>query len=105
MRLFVSVKLIISQSPLFALPYMIYYTFFILISFIFMVNEYVRTKDKKRKKVSILIALSILCMTAPTLVVTQVFPMLNIAFPSVLCHFALFLAILLFIAVSIDRKG
>ena len=104
MRLFVSVKTILSNNALLVLPYMLYYIIFITIAFIYLVREYLKVKDKTRKKVSFFIALGIFCMTLPTFIVLQIFPIFNVNLPSVLCHFALLLAIIFFIAASLDSS-
>jgi protein-S-isoprenylcysteine O-methyltransferase Ste14 len=61
-------------------------------------------KDVEKKKLYLLLPLGVLIMSVPTFILMVVFPNLNFMFPSVLCHFALLLAIVTFVGVYWKHK-
>jgi len=85
--------------------YWIYYSGFILTVLIISYLAYKKEKNKTKKKVLVSVIISILVMTLPTFILIIIFPTFGIQFPSVLCQFALLLAIVAFIGANIENKS
>ncbi|MBM3232800.1 hypothetical protein FJZ18_01385 [Candidatus Pacearchaeota archaeon] len=104
MTFFVQATTILSLNPYLAIPYEMYYAVFIILAFLILAQAYKRAKTKIEKKIDISEMIGIMLMTIPTFILIIIFPSLGIMFPSVLCHFALFLAIMFFASAYLDEK-
>lgn len=91
------------QTLLFVL-YNLYYAGFIFLSCILCLVDYKKEKNINRKKLLLIFPLSVVVMSFPTLVLIVIFPALDLHTPSVLCHFALLLALVGFIGVRLEEK-
>ncbi len=104
MNFFVQATTLLTLNPLLGIPYNLYYASFIIISFIILYHAYKKAKTKIEKKIDLDEMLGILLMTIPTFVFITLFPTLGVLFPSVLCHFALLLALCFFASAYWDEK-
>ena len=104
MTFFVKAITILTFNLILWVPYGLYYAVFIAASFLILFDAYRKAKTKLERKIDMAEMLGILFMTIPTFILVVIFPSLNIMFPSVLCHFALLLAILFFASVYWDEK-
>lgn len=104
--MFVLTKVFYSKNynTVFSLVYIAYYFFFIVFACLFALKKYRQEKNIKKKKLYLLLPLGVLLMSVPTFVFMVIFPSLNVMFPSVLCHFALLLAIVTFVGVYWEHK-
>lgn len=84
--------------------YEIYYFGFILISAILFFKNYRKTKNKIRKEIDLIEISGILLMTIPTILLIVILPLNRIMLPSILCGFAIFVAIAAFISVYLEDK-
>jgi phosphatidylglycerophosphatase A len=102
-------KYIITLQTLFSQPpalllYTTYYAIFILIACGVAWQAYLHTKNHLQKRIYSLEIVGVLLMTVPAFIFIIIFPALEIKFPSVLCQFAIFLAIAIFIGAYLDEK-
>jgi len=81
-------------TPLLFVFYGTYYTVFVATGFIYFVSLLNRTKGPALQA-CLWTSIGYLSFVVPTFIVTSVFPYMNIGFPSVLCGFAIFFAIIL----------
>jgi len=89
------------------LPFLIYncyYFGFIILSLSLIMKDYFHEKNRIKKEIELVEMIGGLLMTVPTLIFIVVLPYLKQRFPSVLCSFALFMAIAAFIAVYLEKK-
>ncbi len=97
-----------SYSPgLGAIPFFLYVAYYF--SFIFMacfiaMQDFLRQRSRKKKIVEILEVAGVLLMTVPTVILLVIFPFIGVSFPSILCHFAILLAVTAFIGAIIESK-
>jgi hypothetical protein len=101
---FVEAKTVVSLSPWLGIPYSLYYAGFIFLIFISFFYAITKTHNSLQKKVYWTGLLGILLMTIPTYVLIFIFPTLNVMFPSVLCQFAIFAALLIFVGAWLDIR-
>lgn len=104
MTFFVQALSVMTFNPVLSLPYALYYTACIALSFIILLMAYRHAKTKLEKQIDMAEMIGILFMTIPTFIFIIIFPSLGIMFPSVLCHFAVLLAILFFVSAYLDEK-
>ena len=103
---FVTVKHLFFQTET-LLPTLIYGTYyfgFIIAACTLAWKGYRGEKNHIRKKLDLLEVIGVVLMTIPTFVLIALFPILSIKFPSIYCHFALLLAIMVFIAAYLESK-
>ncbi len=109
-RYFISIDTIfINSSPSFLLLgalaiYTIYYFGFLVLTYSIILKDYLKQKNKIKREIELVEMVGILLMTVPTLVLLILFPVFGIMFPSVLCAFAIFVAISAFIGVYLKGK-
>ena len=108
-RYFVSVGTMITsgasflQLVAFAIYITYYFSFLLLICFI-IIKDYLKQKNEIKREIELVEIIGILFMTVPTLVLIIIFPFFGLMFPSVLCEFAIFVAISAFIGVHLKSK-
>jgi low temperature requirement protein LtrA len=89
------------------LPFIIYigyyFGFMILASFLLMI-DYSHEKNRIKKEIEVIEIIGGLLMLVPTLIFMIILPYLRQKFPSVLCAFAIFMAISSFITVYLENK-
>ncbi|MEK6899132.1 MAG: hypothetical protein AABW79_03490 [Nanoarchaeota archaeon] len=108
--IFVTVSSLLIYTPIsnfnlvLSILYASYYGIFISLSCFILVHPSSFKKDRKKKKIYYLFILGVLLMVIPTFVFLVFLPSLSIRFPSVFCHFAILLAIVLFLASSLDNN-
>jgi len=108
-KVFVNVDTLIDFSKSFLINtlswlYIAYYSGFILFSSLIMYKNYLKQKNKIKKKIEVTWMFGVLLMTLPALIFILIFPELRKTFPSVLCGFALLIAIAAFIAVYLESR-
>ena len=84
--------------------YIAYYFGLILASCLLAFNAYYKERNRKKRKILLTLPLAVFLMCFPTFVLIIIFPVFNIMFPSVLCHFALLLALTIFIGVRSEHE-
>ena len=84
--------------------YEIYYFGFIFATCLLFYLDFRSNKNKRKKKIDIIEISGILLMTIPTIVLLVIFPYLGKRSASVLCGFALSVAITSFIVVYLESK-
>lgn len=84
--------------------YVVYYVGFIILMCFVGYQYAIKQKNKLKRKLVFVIILGVLLMTLPTFILIFLFPSLSIMFPSVLCEFALLLAICAFIGAYLESK-
>ena len=67
-------------------------------------KDYKKQKDELKKELDVVEVTGILLMTIPAVLFVVIFPFLGVMFPSVLCEFALLLAITAFVGAYIEDK-
>jgi len=92
------------QVTLFTL-YNLYYGGFMFWSCMLCLFASKKEPDLVRKKILLMFPVGVILMTLPTFVLLVLFPALNYRFPSVLCHFALLLALAGFVAVRMEEEN
>lgn len=108
-RYFVSIETIMTLTPSF-LPlvaftiYVAYYFGFLFLTCLIILKDYLKQKNKIKKEIELVEIIGILLMIIPTLVLIILFPVFGLMFPSVLCGFAIFVAISAFIGVYLKGK-
>ena len=102
--MFVQVTTLLTESPVLWTPYALYYGGFIIVAFIFLWKAHRKARTNLERKIYDVEMLGILLMTIPTFTLIMIFPPLGILFPSILCHFALLLAILFFWGAYLDEE-
>ena len=108
-RYFISIGTIITSTPSFLLLaafaiYVVYYFGFLALTYSIILKDYLKQKNKIKREIELVEMVGILLMTVPTLVLLILFPVFGIMFPSVLCAFAIFVAISAFIGVYLKGK-
>jgi len=81
-----------------------YYFGYISLMLGLLVNEFKNEKNEARARNHLLILLTIILVITPPLILVNIFPSLNIAFPSVYCQFALVYAVVALIGVYLDDQ-
>lgn len=84
--------------------YSSYYFGFIIATCILMARKLRKEKNQQRQKLILLTPLAIFLMSVPTFILLVLFPILEVRFPSVLCHFALLLALTVFIGARYEHQ-
>jgi len=84
--------------------YTAYYFLFIVASCSLFYLNFRADKNKIKKRIDLIEILGVLLMTVPTIVFIIIFPYLGARWHSVLCAFAVFVAITSFIAVYLENK-
>lgn len=84
--------------------YCAYYFSFILISCLVCIRAYMKESNHKKQKVILAFPTAVFLMSFPTFILIVLFPALNIQFPSILCHFGLLLALMIFIGARWDNE-
>lgn len=107
--IFVTARNIFSSvdSPLASIRfgiYTAYYFSFILAACIIAIRAYLKETNYKKQKVLLAFPTAVFLMSFPTFILVIIFPTLNIQFPSILCHFALLLALTVFIGARWDHE-
>jgi len=108
-KYFISIDTIITSSPSFLLLaaltiYIVYYFGFLALTYAIILKDYIKQKNKIKREIEVVEMVGILLMIIPTLVLLILFPVFGIMFPSVLCAFAIFVAIAAFIGVYLKGK-
>ncbi len=96
-----------ANSPVNALLFLVYtlYYFGFIVASCLLFSLNLRTeKNKIKRNIGFAYISGVLLMTVPTIVFIIIFPSLGVRFPSVLCGFAIFVAIASFIAVYLESK-
>lgn len=106
---FVEVKTLFNEpgtlfNTIIFLAYDLYYLGFTVACCWLFYLTYKKDKSKIKREIDIAEISGILLMTVPTILFMVIFPYLGGRFPSVLCSFALFVAITSFIAVHLESK-
>ncbi|MDP3881980.1 MAG: hypothetical protein Q8Q31_03850 [Nanoarchaeota archaeon] len=104
MPVFVQAVTTLSLNSHIGWPYMVYYGGFIGGALAVVWYRYSKIRTASQKKISLALIIGILLMTLPTYALIMVLPSFGIMFPSVLCHFALLLAIFFFWAAYLDAR-
>ena len=81
-----------------------YYFGYITLMLGLLLNEFRNEKNEARARNHLLILLTIILVITPPLILVNIFPSLNIAFPSVYCQFALIYAVVALIGVYLDDR-
>ncbi len=104
--IFVTARYIFSQDYNFVLwlAYVTYYALVTIFACFIALKYYFSEKNNKKRKVFLMLPVAVLLMSLPTFILMVIFPYFNIMFPSVLCHFALLLAIVVFIGAYWEHK-
>jgi len=84
--------------------YAAYYFGFIITACVCTLVAYRQEKNKIKRRIELLELTGITLMTVPTFVLLFLFPILSIKFPSIYCHFALALAIMIFVGAYFENK-
>ena len=108
-RFFINISTLASQadSPLLLIgyyAYLLYYLGFMVFSCFIIYKEHENQKNKIKQRIEIAQLVGVLLMTVPTFVFIIIFPSLGFRFPSVLCEFAIFVAIAAFIGAYYEDK-
>jgi len=85
-----------SWNALWAWSYAVYYFLFIVLAALMLWNAVKAEKSKGRRRVMAAGLSGMLAFTVPAFILIIILPALKIAFPSILCEFALFFAISVF---------
>ncbi len=104
LEIFIQTSTLVNKSLLLGIPYALYYILFILIAFIILWKAREKARNKVEKEIYLLEMVGIILMTIPTFILIMILPPLGILFPSILCHFAVLLAILFFTSAYLDEK-
>jgi len=94
-----------SWSVMWGNIYGLYYAFFIVLTALVFLDAIKTEKNKQQKKIFKVGLIGILAFTVPTFILVMIFPALNIAFPSILCEFAVLFAIFLFYMIGLIEKS
>lgn len=84
--------------------YVLYYVGFVTIFIFLLWAAYRHERSRRKKRVELLDIGAGILMIVPTFVLIVIFPFLGLMFPSVLCQFAIFVAVLVFIGCYMDNK-
>jgi len=93
-----------SLNSFLSFMYMVYYFGFILANCLLFYVYLKSPKNKLKRKIGVVEISGVLLMTVPTVLLLIIFPFLGEVFPSMLCGFAVFVAVALFIAVYLETK-
>ena len=99
---FVIVRL--CKSLIHSLLYTIYYFGFIALVCFFLWNRFRKEKNLIRRKLYILVLLTVLASLISALILIVIFPSLGIMFPSIYCQFALLFAIAALVGAYLDSR-
>ncbi len=107
---FVSISTIFAQWEGFAsitlfYGYVAYYFGFIAWAFLLIISHYRKETNHLKKQMDLALAFGLALMLLPTMIFTTILPALRLKFPSVLCSFALFVALTFFIAAYMEHKS
>jgi len=86
------------------LIYVGYYIGFFLIAGVLLYQDYKKQRIKIKREIELVELVGILLMGIPAVIFLLIFPLLGFILPSVLCQFALFVAIAAFIGVYLESK-
>ena len=108
-RYFISIDTIINSNPSLLLLvafaiYVVYYFGFLALTYFIILKDYIKQKNEIKREIELVEMVGILLMIIPTLVLLILFPVFGIMFPSILCAFAIFVAISAFIGVYLKGK-
>jgi hypothetical protein len=92
-----------SWSNAWAMGYMLYYSLFIILSALMLWDAISKAKGNGKKALTASLV-GILAFTIPVLVLIILLPQLKIAFPSILCEFALLYGICVFVMIYFLEK-
>ncbi|MFH1142214.1 MAG: hypothetical protein V1695_00715, partial [Candidatus Uhrbacteria bacterium] len=81
-----------------------YYFGYISLMLGLLVNEFRNEKNEAKARNHLLILSTIILVIIPPFILVNIFPSLNIAFPSVYCQFALVYAVVALVAVYLDDQ-
>lgn len=84
--------------------YSIYYAGFIIASAVMSFNAYLSARNKHERKLFVYYPVAVALMTVPTFIFIVLFPHFGFRFPSVLCHFALLLAAVVFTGIRREEQ-
>ena len=84
--------------------YTAYYFSFILIACLISIRAYMKETNHKKQKIFLTFPMATFLMSFPTFILIILFPALNFQFPSVLCHFALLFALMIFIGARWEHE-
>jgi len=106
---FVEVHTIFLEARTFlqTLPYLIYilyYFGFIILAGVLFYQDYKKQRSKIKREIEVVELSGMVLMGLAALILLLIFPFLGIRFPSVLCQFALFVAIAAFVGVYLESK-
>ncbi|MEA3330020.1 MAG: hypothetical protein U9Q06_04730 [Nanoarchaeota archaeon] len=94
-----------SLTRLFFSLYVTYYAGFVALVLYLCSRDIRKQKDRNKKGVDLILMIGILLMTIPTFILMSLVPALGGMFPSVLCEFALLVAICVFISAYLNDKS
>ena len=99
------VKNSFNLSPFLTRSYFLYYGSFIVAACVLLIDFILEENNRKKRRIYVLGLLAALSFTLPTFVFVLMLPSFNIYFPSILCHFAIFFAIMVtYIIYLIEKK-
>lgn len=84
--------------------YGLYYAGFIVAGCLLALKAYLKERNKIKKQFLITYVIAVLVMAVPTFALIIVIPSFGVMFPSILCQFALLLAIAVLIGVRIEQR-
>jgi len=82
----------------------VYYVGFILWAIALSYINYRKQKNKIKREIEIVEILGVLLMSIPVLILILIVPALNLSFPSLLCQFAILVAIAAFIGAGLENN-
>lgn len=102
--IFITTKLSMMKNAWIFLSYAAYYAGFIIWASVMAFNLYLKNRKNLKQKMYITFPIAVLLMSLPTFILITIFPFLEIRFPSILCHFALLLALTALVGIRLEDK-
>ncbi len=84
--------------------YSIYYAGFIIASMVLLINAFIAMRNTRNRKLLIYFPIAVALATIPTFLFLVIFPHFGLRFPSILCHFALLLVVIIFAGVRHEER-
>jgi len=103
-KIFVTTVTMLFKYPTLWTFYMLYYAGFIAVTVGVSLHEYYKERNRERRLLFLIMPLAVLLMSLPTFILILIFPVFGVRFPSVLCHFAIFVAIIAFFGVHLENN-
>src|SRR3989344_2013819 len=105
--IYVSTIMTLRDSLVHTIPYLIYllyYAGFIIISCFIIYKHYAFEKNHIKRKIELVEIFGVVSMTVPAFILIVIFPTFSLRFQSVLCEFAIFVAIAAFVGAYLESK-